>query len=114
MCSCSASVVRKETTIRFIEKKHDFGKIPLKKGATYSFEFLNTGKSPLVIYDVKTACGCTIPEWTKAPVSGGKTGNVIVKYDASYAGEFHKSILVKYNGPDSPVELEIGGEVEEN
>jgi len=106
-------VVRNDATIRFTDKKHDFGKIPLKKEATYSFEFLNTGKSPVVIYDVKTSCGCTTPKWTKALVAVGKTGNIIVRYDASYPGEFHKSILVKYNGPDSPEMLEIGGEVEE-
>jgi hypothetical protein len=113
MCSCSGSFIRKDATIKFAENKHDFGKILLKNEAVYSFEFLNTGKSPLVIYDVKTSCGCTIPEWTKAPVQIGKTGNVTVRYDASYPGEFHKSIVVKNNGPDSPVKLEIGGEVEE-
>ena len=113
ICSCSGSIVRNDATIKFGENKHDFGKIALKKEASYSFEFLNTGKTPLVIQEVKTSCGCTVPEWTKAPVKGGKTSNITVKYDASFPGVFHKSIEVFYNGPGSPTKLEIEGEVEE-
>ena len=111
MYSCSASVVRNNATIRFTDVKHDFGKITLKKEVIYSFEFLNTGKTPLVIQDVKTSCGCTVPEWTKVPVKGGKTSKITVKYDAAFPGTFHKSIEVFYNGEGSPAKLEIEGEV---
>jgi hypothetical protein len=112
--SCTGKVIRNDASIRFMEQKHDFGKISLKKGAVYSFEFSNSGKSFLVIYDVKTSCGCTVPEWVKEPLRPGGKRELKIKYDASYPGVFHKTIEVYYNGTDSPAKLEIEGEVGEN
>jgi len=100
-------------SIRFKEVRHDFGKIAFRKEAVCSFEFSNTGKSQLVIYDVKTSCGCTVPKWTNEPIRKGRTGKIDVRYDASFPGVFHKSIEVFYNGTGSPAKLEIEGEVGE-
>ena len=113
MWACSDKVNSNNGSIGFSEEKHDFGKLPFKKEAMYSFEFSNTGKSMLVIYDVKTSCGCAVPEWTKKPIRPGKKGQLRIKYDAGYSGVFHKTAEVFYNGPGSPVKLEIEGEVEE-
>jgi len=66
----------------------------------------------LIISDVQTSCGCTVPEWTKEPLRSGKKGMLTIKYDAAFPGVFHKTVEVTYNGPDSPVSLEISGEVE--
>jgi len=112
LCSCLSTVPQNDAAISFSKEKHDFGTIPYKKEATYSFEFTNPGKTPLVIHDVKTSCGCTVPEWTKAPIRSGGTGQVKIKYDAAFPGVFHKTVEVFYNGPGSPHNLEIKGEVE--
>lgn len=34
------------------------------KGIGY-FYFLNTGNTPLILYDVQSSCGCTTPYWSK-------------------------------------------------
>ena len=112
ICACSTTVNNKDGSISFSEKKHDFGTIPFKKEASYSFGFSNNGKSPLIIQNVKTACGCTVPEWIKKPLLPGEKGQLKLKYDASFPGKFNKTVEVFYNGPDSPAHVEIQGEVQ--
>ena len=112
LCGCSANVIRNDAFISFSKDKHDFGKIPYKKEATFSFSFSNSGKTMLIINNVKTSCGCTIPEWSKEPIRPGKKGQITIKYDAAFPGVFHKTVEVYYNGSDSPSILMIKGEVE--
>lgn len=112
LSACTASVSHKDASINFNKEKHDFGTIPYKKEATYSFEFTNPGKTMLMIYDVKTSCGCTVPEWPKEPIRPGRKGKITIKYDAAFPGVFHKTVEVYYNGSDSPTILMIKGEVE--
>lgn len=110
--SCSTSITQNDAVIRFNKQDYDFGIIQLKNEVEYSFEFSNPGKTPLVINNVKTSCGCTAVEWTRRPVKPGNHGTITVRYDAATPGIFHKEITVYYNGPGSPVMLKINGKVE--
>ena len=112
MLACTTTTNNNDAVIKFDKEKYDFGKISYKKEAICTFEFSNSKNSSLIIYDVKTSCGCTVPEWTKDPIRIGKKGELKIKYDAAYPGMFHKTIEVFYNGPDSPAILEIKGEVD--
>jgi len=112
LCACSTSVPQNDASIKFDKEKYDFGKISYKREAICIFEFSNSNNSTLIIYEVKTSCGCTVPEWTKDPIHNGKKGELKIKYDADYPGTFHKTVEVFYNGPNSPAILEIKGEVE--
>ena len=110
--SCSPSIRENNATVHFKYNEHDFGKLPYKKKNEFTFQFTNTGHPPLIILDVKTSCGCTIADWTKKPIKPGKSGEILVTYDAAFPGTFHKEISVFYNGKDSPANLEIKGQVE--
>ncbi len=110
--ACTTTVGTNDARIGFPKANYDFGALPYKKEARYSFQFTNPGKTPLVILDVQTSCGCTVPEWTKKPLNPGSSGEIEIKYDADFPGVFHKTIKVYYNGKDSPQELTIKGEVE--
>ncbi len=101
-----------EAVIQFDEYEHSFGTLSFKKETGYSFQFSNPGKVPLVINDVKTSCGCTVPEWPRKPVKPGSTGEIKIKYDAASPGAFSKEITVHYNGTGSPAVLRIKGQVE--
>ena len=109
---CSFKANHNDATIRFDKEKHDFGIIPYEKEVVCTFDFYNTGKSLLIVYDVKPSCGCTVPEWTTEPIRPGEKGELKIKYDAAFSGVFHKTVEFFYNGPQSPVKLEIQGEVE--
>lgn len=111
VCACTTAVMTNDAVIDFSKAEQDFGSIPYQKEASCSFQFSNPGETPLLILDVKTSCGCTVPEWTKKPVKPGSSGKIKIKYDADFPGVFHKTIKVYYNGKDSPKELSIKGEV---
>lgn len=97
----------------FEEKVYDFGAIKENGGpVSIEFPFTNTGESNLVVYDAKAECGCTTPEYPKAPVAPGKTGKIKVTYNPlGRPGIFEKVITVKSNGKKSKVRLKIRGSV---
>jgi hypothetical protein len=97
--------------ILFAETEFDFGNIAEGSEAEHVFSFKNTGKEALVIGNVQTSCGCTIPVWTREPVKKKKTGEVKVKYNTHHAGTFVKTITVYSNATNSPVTLKIKGVV---
>lgn len=99
------------TSITFKQKEHDFGKIPAGKSVSTVFEFSNAGESPLLIKEVTTSCGCTIPEWPKDIIEPNENEEIKILYDAKYPGRFNKTITVVYNGKNSPQVLTIKGEV---
>jgi hypothetical protein len=101
----------KPAEITFEKLIYDYGKIPYGEDGTYQFKFKNTGKGPLVITNVKSSCGCTIPEYPKAPIPKKKAGQIQVKYDTKRQGQFYKTIQVYSNGSKDPITLTIKGEV---
>ena len=89
----------------------DFGKIPQGKPVTHEFKFTNVGKVPLVLSSVSASCGCTTPDWTKEPISPGKTGSIKATFNAAAGGAFNKSITVNANVEGGATYLTIKGEV---
>ena len=100
-----------DAAVKFVETKHDFGKIKQGTPVTYDFAFSNAGAKPVVIESATASCGCTTPTWPKTPVAKSKKDKVSAGFNAAAAGTFEKSIQVKVAGYDLPIELKITGEV---
>ena len=83
--------------IVFEQEIHDFGTIDYSGDGTYAFKFTNTGKEPLLITDCKGSCGCTVPKWSKEPVTKGQSGYINVSYDTKRQGPFTKTVTVTSN-----------------
>ena len=77
---------------------------------TFTFDFKNTGKTPIIITNVQTSCGCTTANKPTEPVAPGKSSSISVKYDTKRVGDFVKTITVTTNVGD-PVVLTIKGKV---
>lgn len=101
----------KPAEIEFKDTGHDFGEIKFGGDGSCEFIFKNTGNSPLILDNVKSTCGCTIPEWTKEPVPESNTGKIRVIYDTHRVGAFSKTLIVYSNASNSPVRLFIKGKV---
>ncbi len=103
----------KKPQITFEVTEHDFG--TMKQGSDVSFDFIykNTGKSDLIIQNVKKSCGCTTPEWSKAPLKKKKKDIIHVKYDSKRIGSFHKTVTIYSNAENSSVVLTIKGKIEQ-
>ena len=98
---------------KFKQTTHEFGKVPQGIPATYTFEFKNISKQPLVIESAQASCGCTTPEYPKEPILPGKVAKIKVSYNAANAGPFNKSVTVKFTSIQQPIVLFIKGEVEQ-
>jgi len=84
--------------ITFLEDEHDFGKVIQGEKVTFSFRFKNTGDSDLIIADVSSSCGCTVPKFTKEPLSPGSDGTILVTFDSNNRKGFqNKTVTVVSN-----------------
>lgn len=102
--------------IEFLAKDNtiDYGR--LEKGTDNGirvFEFKNTGDAPLIILNVQSTCGCTVPTKPKEPIMPGKIGQIEVKYNMG-VGPIRKTITVESNAlnyEEGRIPLKIKGEV---
>jgi len=98
--------------MKFEKESHDFGKIKTGDKVNYDFKFTNTGKSPLIISEAHATCGCTIPEWPKAPVKPGESGIIKVTFNsAGKNGLQDKQITVTANTVPAQTMVHLIGEV---
>lgn len=97
--------------INFESTVHDYGTIEQGSDGTYEFKFTNDGKSPLILSNVRSSCGCTVPSWTKEPVAPGKSGVIKVVYNTQNMGTFSKTVTVSSNAKNAEVMLQIKGNV---
>ena len=107
----SAKTPVKNNDISFSEVTHSFGKIKQNIPASYTFNLKNNGSKPLIIEQATAQCGCTTPEYSKAPILKGKTSPIKVTYNAANAGPFTKTVTVKFLNVPEPTILTIEGEV---
>jgi hypothetical protein len=108
------AVVFSQPKMQLLTKEHDFGVFKEETGRqTFNFIVTNTGDSALVIMNVVPSCGCTTPEWTKAPIPPKGQGKVTAIYDpAGRPGVFTKTLAVHTNSKPETVVLVIKGEVQ--
>jgi len=101
--------------IVFEEMAHDFGAFKEADGVqTTTFNFTNTGTTPLILSNVRASCGCTTPKWTRDPIAPGAKGSIDVSYNPkNRPGSFNKSVTVSSNAENATVVLRITGEVQQ-
>ena len=97
-----ASVRDNSTTIppimTFEKTVHDFGTIQDGTPVETVFSYTNTGESPLVITDIKSTCGCTVPrDWSREPLSPGESSQFTVKFDGKGVNKTSKTVTVAAN-----------------
>lgn len=111
--SCNMNTKKiSNTTIEFESDIYDYGVISFDKSISTVFSFINSGNHPLLIKAVKTSCGCTITEWDNELIMPNQKGELLVNYDAKNLGHFRSSIIIFYNGVNSPKKIFIKGEVD--
>ncbi|WP_298555012.1 DUF1573 domain-containing protein [uncultured Algibacter sp.] len=101
--------VNAQAKIEFKAETIDYGTIEKGADGVRTFEFTNTGDEPLIISNVKSSCGCTVPSKPKDPIMPGETGEIIVKYDTNRVNPIRKTITVMSNAKTPTVALKIKG-----
>ena len=97
---------------KFDTETIDYGKIAMGTDGKRVFEFINTGKSPLIITRVQASCGCTVPKKPENPIMPGEKGEIEVSYDTKRLGGFSKAITIFSNATTPRKMIKIKGYVE--
>ena len=104
----------KKAEITFEKTIINYGTIDKGANGVRDFVFTNTGNAPLIISNVKSTCGCTIPKKPEKPILPGESDKIQVKYDTKRIGFIRKSISVTSNASNPSVVLKITGQVVAN
>ena len=102
----------KTPKIIFDKKVCDFGIVKYKANSIIKIKFYykNTGDAPLVIYNVNASCGCTVPGWTKKPISVGTRDYISVVFKMKdKIGNVRKSLFINTNCFEKDITLCIKG-----
>ena len=98
--------------MEFDNIRHRYGEVEEGTIVTHTFKFKNTGKAPLIISNVKSTCGCTVPEWPKEPIAVGDKGEISVKFDTKNKEAYQtKPIFIQANTHPSETTLYLMGKV---
>lgn len=84
--------------IEFEQTSYDFGEIQANQQVETVFKYKNVGDAPLVITDIKSSCGCTVPEdWSREPLAKGESGHFTVKFNGSGTNKITKTVTITAN-----------------
>lgn len=97
----------------FTPDSWDFGTIAETDGrVSHTFTGENRSDKPVVILDVVTTCGCTVPQFTRRPIRPGEKTTVSVTYDpANRPGAFTKELGIYSSERRKIATLTIHGSV---
>ncbi|MBV7267792.1 DUF1573 domain-containing protein [Winogradskyella luteola] len=76
---------------------HDFGTLVNGTPVETVFKYKNTGNSMLVVSNIKSTCGCTVPSNYTKEVAPGETGEFTVKFNGKGNGKVSKSLTMTTN-----------------
>lgn len=107
----SAFNVEEKAEFKFEKETHDFGKISQGKPVSVDFKFTNIGDEPLIITNIESVCGCTVPKYTNTPILKGQTGTITVTYNAAAMAPFSKGLTIRSNAKTPVKVIYIKGEV---
>ncbi|MAR98312.1 MAG: hypothetical protein CMP80_04145 [Formosa sp.] len=95
-------------SISFDKTLHDFGDITNGTPVETMFSYTNSGRSPLVVTDIKSTCGCTVPQgWSKSPLMPGESSQFSVKFNGKGANKVSKTITLTTNTENGREQVRI-------
>jgi hypothetical protein len=94
---------------KFEKETIDYGKISKGSNGERVFIFTNTGTQPLIIKNIQSSCGCTVPKKPEKPIMPGEKGEIKVSYDTKRVGGFSKAITIFSNAKNVRKVIKIKG-----
>jgi len=102
---------KKGPIVTFDYLVYDYGTIYQGADGKCEFTFKNTGDEPLILSNVRSSCGCTVPKWPKEPILPGQSSSIQVSYDTKRIGTISKQIYVVSNATEPNLTLSIKGNI---
>jgi hypothetical protein len=99
----------KAQEFKFEKETIDYGAINKSANGERVFVFTNIGDAPIIIKNIQSSCGCTVPKKPEKPVMPGEKGEIKVSYDTKRVGGFSKSITIFSNAKNPRKIIKIKG-----
>ncbi|QFG54019.1 DUF1573 domain-containing protein [Chryseobacterium sp.] len=99
------------TSLALSENHFDFKDVKKGEKVKHVYEVTNTGENPLIISQVKPACGCTAPDYTKTPILPGQKGSVTLEFDSSSFDGLQNKQAEIFANVEKPVVLTFSANV---
>lgn len=77
--------------------------IDTQKGGKIVFHYTNEGKTPLIITNVLTSCGCIEKIWNPEPLPFGQSDSIVIRIRTHELGQIQKAVVVKNNSINNPI-----------
>ncbi|GAB7257612.1 DUF1573 domain-containing protein [uncultured Polaribacter sp.] len=97
---------------KFETESINYGKVSKGSNGERVFIFTNIGDAPLIIKNIQSSCGCTVPKKPEKPIMPGEKGEIKVAYDTKRVGGFSKQITIFSNAKTARKTLKIRGFVD--
>jgi hypothetical protein len=101
------------TTVTVKQTEVELNDLQVGKTSEAVFAIQNTGTNPLVIQQVVSSCGCTVPDWKKQPIATGQSTEIKVKITPEKLEYFNKTVTVHCNTKDGQISFIVKGMVNE-
>src|SRR5690606_23256286 len=88
------------SAIRFASQDFDFGTLKEGQKVQHEFTFENIGDNPIMISDVHSPCGCTVPTYSKNVILPGKSGKIEIEFDSKGRKGLNKKTLMVFANID--------------
>ena len=97
--------------IEFDFDTYDFGQVRDGEVVEVDFNFTNTGKSDLIIFDASASCGCTVPDYPQnVKIQPGQKEKLKVRFDTSNKpGKQMKSVTLTTNTDTAKKIIRLSG-----
>lgn len=102
------SFIENKTQVTVSRPVIDLGNISKGTENEVSFQLKNTGRNPLILFEMQTSCGCTYATYNQQTTLTNGEILVTVKVVKEYVGSFSETISIRCN-TDDLVFLEIKG-----
>lgn len=99
----------KAQEFKFEKETINYGAINKSANGERVFIFTNIGDAPLIIKNIQSSCGCTVPEKPEKPIMPGEKGEIKVSYDTKRVGGFSKAITIFSNAKNPKKIIKIKG-----
>ena len=95
-------------SIAFNKEVHDFGTIENGTPVETIFEYTNTGNSMLVVSNIKSTCGCTVPQdWSRDPLAPGESASFTVNFNGKGKNSVTKTVTITANTEKGKEQVKI-------
>ncbi len=89
--------------LTFDKVEHNFGEIFDDAEQSFEFWFTNTGPDPLIIGEIKSSCGCTVPDISKRVYQPDERGFITVVFNPhGKRGSDARSVTINSNDASKP------------